>query len=303
MGNFGNNKWGVFQHFLYGGPGSGNASSDLSWNERVNKFDVNKVADVLSDIGADYYFITIMQGTEHMIAPNAAFDSIAGTLPGEACAERDLIADLYDALSAKGIDLCLYFTGDGPFRNKKIGKKFGFFEPRKWVRIRKPFVRKWSSVLEEYSVRYGDKISAWWIDGCYKKNFGYKEKHLDFYYNAIKKGNPDAFVAMNNGFTPDFEKYYSKEDFVAGEFNEFGHYPKSKYIDGARAHILAPLGKHPDGKNNHWCQKGVRFSKEYMRDYIARMNELGGIVTIDVAYIEGEMFDSEQIEVLKHISP
>lgn len=301
MKDFGSNKWGVFHHFLYNGPGVSEASSKMSWNERVENFDVKKLTETLNEIGADYYFITVMQGTEYMLAPNTTFDRIAGTVPGNACAERDLIADLYDALSPYGIDLCLYFTGDGPFRNKKIGKRFGFYEPRKWVRIRKPFVEKWSAVLEEYAVRYGDKISAWWIDGCYQKNFGYKEKHLDYYYRAIKKGNPNAFVAMNNGIMPELTKYYKKEDFTAGEFNEFEHYPKAEFIDGARAHILAPLGKHPEGHNNHWCQKGSRYSKEYMREYVSKVNELGGIVSIDVAYIDGVLFDEEQLEILKYI--
>jgi hypothetical protein len=31
------------------------------------------------------------------------------------------------------------------------------------------FVQKWASVLEEYTVRYGDKVSGWWIDGCYSQ--------------------------------------------------------------------------------------------------------------------------------------
>ena len=29
------------------------------------------------------------------------------------------------------------------------------------------FVQRWASVLEEYATRYQDKVSGWWIDGCY----------------------------------------------------------------------------------------------------------------------------------------
>ncbi len=30
------------------------------------------------------------------------------------------------------------------------------------------FSEKWSSVLREYANRYGDRVSAWWIDGRYE---------------------------------------------------------------------------------------------------------------------------------------
>ena len=29
------------------------------------------------------------------------------------------------------------------------------------------FFEKFSKVLEEYAVRYGDKVKGWWIDSCY----------------------------------------------------------------------------------------------------------------------------------------
>ena len=40
------------------------------------------------------------------------------------------------------------------------------------------FIEKWASVLEEYAVRYGDKVKGWWIDGCYDY-FGYTVFYLD----------------------------------------------------------------------------------------------------------------------------
>ena len=72
----------------------------------------------LHEMGAGYYVITTMQGRKFMIAPNKTFDRIAGTKTGEACAARDLVQDLYQALSRYGIDLYLYFTGDGPYKDE-----------------------------------------------------------------------------------------------------------------------------------------------------------------------------------------
>jgi hypothetical protein len=60
--------------------------------------------------GARYAIITMMQGTQYMIAPNAEFDKVTGYAPGEACATRDLVLDLWEALNKRGLKLLLYVT-------------------------------------------------------------------------------------------------------------------------------------------------------------------------------------------------
>ncbi len=57
-------RFGVFNHFLYGNPGSEMPTgADLTdWNARVELFDVERVAKEMHEIGAGYYFITLMQG-------------------------------------------------------------------------------------------------------------------------------------------------------------------------------------------------------------------------------------------------
>jgi len=231
-------RWGVFNHFLYGEPGSTPRSNtdESDWNERVNALDVEKIASNLHEMGAGYYFITIMQGRKYMIAPNETFDKIAGTKPGEACAKRDLISDLYDALSKYKIDLYLYYTGDGPYKDEEIGKKFGYIEPRQ-NNVTMEFVQRWVDVLREYSVRYGEKICGWWFDGCYEL-FGYREELLKPYYDAVKAGNPKAVCAFNNGVRTELHKWYRDEEFTAGEFNDFEYVPDTRFVDGAQAHIF-----------------------------------------------------------------
>lgn len=296
-----NKRWGVFNHFLYGAPGGGIgiAIGDTDWNKRVEALDVEKIAENLHEMGAGYYFITMMQGTKHMIAPNKMYDEIAGIKAGDACAKRDLIEDLYQALSKYDIDLYLYYTGDGPYKDEEIGEKFGFIEPRK--NVSKEFVNKWASVLKEYSVRYGDKICGWWIDGCYDF-FGYNDELLKTYYDAIKLGNPDAIVAFNNGVKEKLYRWYQHEEFVSGEFNDFIYIPKSRFIDDAQAHILAPLGVSPDGNEwGGWGASGVKYDKEYMLDYIKKVNEKGGVVTVDIKINSDGSFDEEQMKSLKGI--
>ena len=109
-------------------------------------------------------------------------------------------------------------------------------------------------------------------------------------------------VAFNDGVKDELVRYYPDEDFTAGEFNDFTYIPKSRFIDGAQAFILAPLGKSPDGSPwNSWCRPGLKHDGAYMRDYVRKVNEAGGVVTIDIALYRDGRFDLEQLDALKKI--
>ncbi|MBE7042329.1 MAG: hypothetical protein E7399_02415 [Ruminococcaceae bacterium] len=293
-------RWGVFTHFLYGCPSgtSNDPVSDNDWNGRTDYLDVEKIASQLHQMGAQYYFITIMQGRKYLLAPNDTFDRIAGTLPGEACSKRDVIADLIKALKPYNIDLCLYYTGDGPYQDVEIGKKFGFIEPRE--KVTKEFVTRWANVLKEYSLRYGDSIKAWWIDGCYDR-WEYNWELLDLYRQAVRAGNPDTVIAFNNGVKPYLENW-GDGDYTAGEFNDFIYFPKENEIPGAKTQILAPLGVRNDDKPwGAWACHGVKRDRAYMKDYIQKVNQAGGMVTIDIHIGADGSFDKEQIDILTNL--
>lgn len=295
-------RWGVFNHFLYGAPTTGvlDPAHRSDWNARVELFDVERVAKDLHDLGAGYYFITLMQGRQYMCAPNATFDELAGTKPGEACARRDLIADLIPALAKYDIDLYLYFTGDGPYKDEAIGERFGFLEPRKHVSM--GFVEKWAAVLEEYAVRYGDSVKGWWIDGCYDY-FDYNTELLTPYYRAVKKGNPTTLVSMNNGVKEDLYRWYPEEDFTSGEFNDFTCIPGGVDVTPSVPHILAPLGVAPDGNPwGGWAKPGCKRDGAYMRDYIHRVNAAGGVVSVDIQIRYDSTYDPAQLACLAEIN-
>ena len=118
----------------------------------------------------------------------------------------------------------------------------------------------------------------------------------------IKSGNPDAAAAFNNGVKEILIKHYKDEDFTRGEFNDFVYIPESRYIEGAQAHILAPLGKSTSGgSQGEWCRPGVNRSGEYLNNYINKVNKAGGAVTIDIPVFRDGHYDSEQLEALKRI--
>lgn len=292
-------KWGVFTHYLYGTPNAPEQiSGEQDWNQRVESVNVEKIARDLHDAGAGYHFMTIMQGRKYMLGPNATFDRIAGTVPGEACSNRDLVLELAHALKKYDIDLYLYFTGDGPYKDVEVGKKFGFWEPRGYVT--REFVEKWASVLGEYALRYGDLVKGWWIDGCYGNEFHYDDSLLQLYYDAVKRGNPNALVAFNNGVKRKLEKWFRDEDFTSGEQTDFIGIPEKRFIDGAQAHILAPMGI-PSQENplDCWCRTGCRRDIDYMIDYVRKVNQAGGVVTIDIKIWSDGSFDPEQLAFLR----
>ena len=288
-------KWGVFNHFL----GHGIKTAD-EWNAKVAAYDVRKVADQLEACGAKFYFLTLMQGRRWTCAPNATYDRIAGTKPGEACATRDLPMELSGALQKRGIDLYLYYTGDGPYMDKEIGPRFGFTEPR-FLGVTGPFVEKWASVLEEYAVRYGDRVRGWWIDGCYAGYLRYTEELLEPYAKAVRKGNPDAAIALNNGVEDHYARYSRHADFTAGEFNDFYCVPSGRFVGGAQAFALIPLGAWGADGSPAWGCGGCKRGADYVADYVKLVNANGGVVAIDVRVGDDGSWLPEQMEVLKAV--
>lgn len=315
-------KWGIFNHYLYSSEKGytdfrGERPDEIrrmaaEWNEQTCSFDVEKLAETLHEIGCGYYIITVMQGTRFLLAPNAAYTKITGIRPGEACCERDLIADIGKALKKYDIDLFLYYTGDGPHFDKTAGPAMGLYEDYEanvHGKVDETFVKNWASVLEEYAVRYGELVKGWWVDGCYQ-SLGYNNDLLSIYYNAMIKGNPSVLCAFNSG-TASFVsatgddtpiKWYENETFTCGEDNDFTYIFKSRFTNGAQNHLLIPMGDYRDGNVcAGWRNTGVRRSKEYMADYIRQNNAAGAVITVDIFVDCHGNFDPQQVEALKYI--
>lgn len=280
-------KWGVFTHYLFHGD---------DWNEKIQSFDTERLAKSLSDIGAGYYFITIMQRKKYMLAPNETYNRITGYKPGEACPTRDLIADLYDSLSKYGIRLCLYYTGDGPLDDASAGRAMGYtsLQDKSYPgSVSTEFVRRWASVLEEYSRRYGDKISAWWVDGCYEW-IGYDEEKLGILADAIRAGNPDALVSLNCGVMKRVSAYSRHDDFTTGEMDDFRDLPESRFVGGAQWHTLTHLG-------TRWGGRDAQIDGPALAEYVHKVNERDGVVTIDIGIYPDGSLVPDQLGILSYI--
>ena len=299
-------KWGV--SITYSEPRT--RQEGMSWNERVNSVNVKRLASELHEMGAGYVLWAVLHNSPHMNVPNATYDKIAGTKPGEICATRDIVAELYEELSKYGIDLYIYFPGNGPRVRGEVTERLGFRYddaelyddegmPRPDTenpvllekRLNLGFVKKWSSVLEEISKRYGDKIKGYWLDN-FLPRLGFNQEFMKYYYDAAKSGNENAIVAFNKGVTPYLKRWYEKEEFTAGEFNEFEFIPSGRFTDGLQNHVFAPLG-------TTWGREDARYSNEYMRDYIRRVNAAGAAVTVNVKINTDGSFSEPQRAALQ----
>jgi len=297
-------RYGVFVHYLneiQNDPATVQSlGRKTSWAECVREFDVNHFADAMAQAGAGYVIFTMHQRTRFLIAPNATFDRITGYKPGEACATRDLVADLYAALHAKSIPLMLYWTGNGPSSDAQANAAMGWKTP-----VTSEWLRQWAAITEEYALRYGEKVAGWWVDGCYFKHgdLRYDDEKLGILARALKAGNPKRIIALNPGV--EMTAYSRHEDFTAGEQNEFHALPVRRWLNGEQWHILSFLGASRSGNllSAGWCEPGVRYTKQELADYIFAVNHGGGVVSIDVMLYRDGALDRSQLEVLKSLRP
>ena len=304
-------RWGVFHHYLWNKKVHPNNPEFEDWSRTVDRFDTDRLARTLHEIGAGYYFITLIHGTEYMLVPNPTYERIAGVPPYTLCPRRDLVADLYDSLSRYGIDLYLYLNAYTPlFPNipKEIALRFApDKENHRMPNPRFPnmahiptddYVERWAAVLRDSAMRYGDKIKGWWIDSCYDY-VGYTFDKIKLYYDAIKAGNPAAICGFNNGVKNEIIKWYPEEEMTCGEFNDFEFVPKERFVDGVQTQMLIPLGYLKNGGKAGWCTKTAKRDHAYLADYLAKLTAVGCPLTIDVYVYPDGSFEPSQLEILR----
>lgn len=283
--------YGIFVHYLDGIQNNADQLHSLgkhtSWEACVQEFDTERFASDVEASGAGYAIVTVMQISRFMIAPNATFDRISGYQPGEACATRDLIEDLYQSLNKRNIKLMLYWTGDGPRDDDKAGPAYGCGNP-----VSREFVQKWADTFREYGERYGDKVAGIWCDGCYSF-IGYDEEKLGILAAGLRAGSASRIIALNPGVDPEVRAYTPHEDYTCGEQNVFFEVPVERYLNGEQWHILSFLSK------TWWGEPGVGYKKRQFAEYVRQVNQRGGVVSVDVMLFRDGGLDRSQVETLK----
>ena len=140
-------RWGVMNHYLADWIARRDRASTSveKWNELIDNFDVEGLAEQIESVGAGYYLITIGQNSGYYLSPNATYDKYVGIRPSK-CSRRDLVADLYEALHKCGIRLMVYLPSGAPGSDRVAA------EALQWQRggyRNREFQLKWEQVIRE----------------------------------------------------------------------------------------------------------------------------------------------------------
>jgi Alpha-L-fucosidase len=273
-------RWGVMTHYLADWQSRVHhlEMSVDQWNRMIDGFDADALARQLQSAGAKYYQISIGQNSGYYLSPNAAYDRLTGIRPSK-CSQRDLVADLADAMSKRGIRLLVYLPSGAPGGDKAADAAL---EWQNGPHPNREFQRKWEQVIREWSLRWGRKVTGWWFDGCYFPNSMYRSPDAPNFASfaaAARAGNPDAAVAFNPGVIYRLVSITADEDFTAGEIDKPDMVTIRRAadgrIDGTQLHMLSFLGE-------KWGMGAPRFTAEEIVRYTKKLTDVRGAVTWDV---------------------
>jgi alpha-L-fucosidase len=293
-------KWGVMIHYQAGWLAQENKLDSITldkWNDLVDNFDCEGLAQQLSDAGAKYLIITITHAAPYFCAPNLMYDHYTGLIPSR-CSKRDLVADLSVALSKHGIKTIAYIGGPPPHRNQSEIK--GFALDRNDNRQSEGLLR-WQEVIREYSIRWGEKVSGWWMDGCYSANIMYRQPDAPNFATmaaAARAGNPMSIVAFNTGVYPRIHSVTPYEDYTAGEINAPDSvvikYNNNGIMDGSQLQILTFLGK-------FWGQGNPRFTDDQVIKCSQNIIKSSGAITWDCPVLPSGLISEPFLKQLKSL--
>jgi hypothetical protein len=310
-------RWGVMTHYL-GAPPSSDGGAELSaeaWNAQIDAFDVAGLAEQVASTGAKYLVFTLGQNSGHYCSPNATYDRLVGIAPSK-CSRRDLVAELAAALKPKGVRLMAYLPSGAPAADpvarQKLGWRWG--QPGGWQLPGEPtggrlaeFQRNWEAIIREWSLRWGEAVAGWWIDGCYFADDMYRfedEPNFASFAAALRAGSPDAIVAFNPGVFVPVIAHTDQEDYTAGEVT-LDQLPSAvaacpgRWVDygGARVqfHILTYLGQ-------SWCSgERPQWPDEKIVDVTRQLAAKGGVITFDVPIAKSGRIPAAFVDQLRAV--
>lgn len=295
--SFMSGKYGIFLHYLSGK----NGQTYEEWNSSVNSFDVNGFAKTVYEIGASWVYLTLTQHDGRYCIPMPELEEMTGL--DNLGTDRDLVADLYPALARYGIRLMLYWIPGAPSGNSEMASALGAQnragenQGGDWL-LNDAQVDNMSEIMTAVSARYGEKISGWWIDGCYD-SVNFTAEYAAKEAAALRAGNPNAVVAFNNG-TQDGDCRFSVESYTAGETchylrlsqgDVFTNYSaEGRYsANGYQKHFLTFLGDNW-GKSNCYYDTDTLVAHCY--DNILSK---GAAITFDVGVSNAGAISTDQV--------
>jgi len=276
-------QWGVMTHYLADWMAR-QYTIDMNvekWNEMVDSFDVEGLAEQIHSTGAGYLILTVGQNSGYTLSPNTTYDRLVGVQPSK-CSRRDLILDMAKALQKYNIKLIAYLPSGAPGRDRAAVEALGYHPgPHR----NREFQLKWEQVIREWSLRWGEHVAGWWFDGCYWPNAMYRHPdapNFESFAAAARAGNPRSVIAFSRGVIDRVLSITPHEDYMGGEIDEIEtsrlwRIEADGRVDGARVHKLSYLGQ-------KWGAGEPRYEdlEAVVIPWTRRIIDVGGCVTWDV---------------------
>jgi len=122
------------------------------WNDMINHFDAEGLAEQVKSTGAGYMIFTIGQNSGYFLAPNKTYEKITG-VTGK-CSQRDLVSDLSAALKKRGLKLIVYLPSGAPGGDSVVRKALQW---QNGPNENKAFQQNWEAIIRDWSLRWGKK--------------------------------------------------------------------------------------------------------------------------------------------------
>jgi hypothetical protein len=284
-------KWGVMTHYLADWQARTNniGMSVERWNKILDAFDVEALAEQLQSVGAGYHILTLGQNSGYYLAPNETYDRLVGVKPSR-CSRRDLVSDMSEALSKRGIKLMVYLPAGAPGGDRVAREALQW---QNGMHRNQEFQLKWEQIIADWSLRFSEKVAGWWFDGCYWPNLMYRSSeppNFKSFAAAARAGNPNSAVAFNPGVVPRLISMTPEEDYTAGEISnpERLEIRRSQggVLDGRQVHVLSYLGQ-------AWGMGEPRFTTDQAIAFSHAVWREEGVITWDVPVaMDGRISDS-----------
>jgi len=226
--SFQQRKYGFFVHFVHGLYTKADGTAPESLEDALRDFDVNGFADAVASMGVEYLIFTAWHAKMLPMYPSAVTEKYRGIkLPA-----RDLLGEIIDAITARGIDMLLYtHPRDGHDFSPEEKLAIGWGKDVSGDRPDADTFQydKWNeyalALYGEVLTRYGDKLSGIYTDGvgpysCKSEKYENTLQVMDYtrLRHAIKRKNPQICMIQNHFgylFSDDFEMpegYFHFED-------------------------------------------------------------------------------------------
>ena len=254
-----------------------------SYAGAVAEFDVDAFTDMVEEMGVGYVCFTIGHAEQYCPAPIESWEKIH---PGKTT-DRDLIAEIADAMDAKGIKLLLYMHTLGT-ANFHSGENERFFMDFK-------------NILEEFGNRYKEKLAGYWFDCWYQLFEGYPDFPFEEFYRITKTGNAERPICLNSWLYPavtPWQDYWAAEVLSFIELPEKG-YAKSGPVTNLPYHALLMM-------EPYWVLQDIeisepRFTSAQLAQFISDCQDNRGIVTVNIGIYQDGTVSDGALQVMKEV--